>query len=192
MIVAILASPRPVRCVANFAASAAFMIFQACHERLVTTSSVLMQHNASFGINGEQPNIESYVKFVRAEIDALVVAQAKRIGITQSQMNEKTANDWWLTSGQSVDEKVADRLVQVSCTSDATTQTFEQMVNTMFGSVKLTWSRCPLAGYPVKIELPSMGANPSNKVLLDRDFIFRRSGGDGSLSQRIKNLNRWN
>ena len=40
-------------CIASKAISMGFVIFQSCHNRLVTSSSQLMQHQISFGIKDE-------------------------------------------------------------------------------------------------------------------------------------------
>jgi ATP-dependent protease ClpP protease subunit len=49
-----------VVCVADFAASMAFVILQACQKRTALPSSVLMQHQMSLGLEGPIENINNY------------------------------------------------------------------------------------------------------------------------------------
>lgn len=150
MIQAMKASGKRTVCVANFAASMAFIIFQHCDERLITHSSVLMQHSASYGTRGSAPQVLSFVKFIESMLVDIVKAQADRIGMPVDEFNTKTVTDWWLYDGQALDAGVADAFTTVRCSAALTKRTETRTAMTMFGpGRKYQASACPLITAPV-------------------------------------------
>jgi ATP-dependent protease ClpP protease subunit len=187
IVAAIRSSAHPVRCVANFAASAAFLIFQACHERIVTPASVLMQHEASFSAQGEQPNVESFVGFVRRQIDELVKAQAKRMKMSETAFKKNVATDWWFTSGDALEHKAADKMLVISCTKEMAERKTQEKISTMFGEVEMVFSGCPMISAPVEINI---GKNNVASVPQVQYYFLDRNPYNSDFTQFIKKINK--
>lgn len=108
-----------VKCVVNSAASMAFYFLQlACDERLVTETAVLMQHQAQIGVQGPVRQLDSKFNLIHAITDWLDKQSAKRLELTVQELREKISNDWWLIGANAVKEKVADKVVSVTCSAE--------------------------------------------------------------------------
>lgn len=152
---AILSTNKKVNCIVDFAASMAFVLLQACDTRLVMRTSILMQHEASFGIpNQPQPNAESFRRFIEGIITDFDIMQAKRIGITLMELRFNKRNDWWTYGAAAVSNNTADKLVNAICTIELYKTDRLETVETLFGKVEVTWSGCPLLDEPKSVKVP--------------------------------------
>ena len=127
-------------CIAEKAYSMGFIIFQSCNKRYIMPHSRLMQHQLSYGIQNEKLKIDSYVNFVNAMEKQLVKEQADRIGLHEDEFYKKTINEWWLYGNDIINEKCADKLVNVECSVTLTKQNYTLNI----GSYEYVYSRCPL------------------------------------------------
>lgn len=152
IIEAIQTSPHPVVCIASFAASMAFAILQSCDERIVLNSSILMQHEASYGVSGPAPHNLSMVNFLHAMLKVSDTAQAARIGITYEEFRARVRNDWWIFGPNNLLANTADSLGQVTCSKKLVDATETVSVRSLFGSSELTMSACPLLYSPVTVD----------------------------------------
>lgn len=177
-----------VTCIADTAASMAFSILQACNTRLVFPDSIIMQHEATFGLEGQTPNNISFLGMILSMLDAMNKMEAARMEMTVEDLKKKIRDDWWLYGTQAVAAKAADGTAHVLCSPELIKSTTTQDVKTFFFSAKLTFSNCPLIGYPVKIEsnikIPANPARFSEELekflngLNQRDKVFSpRSNG---------------
>jgi len=160
-----------VSCISNVALSMGFVITQYCPNRLVLDSSILMQHQASFGIKGPMNNVNSYVQFIRSMIDEVDVYQSNRMNMTLHNFREQTRDDWWLIGSEAVRHNAADKLVYVTC--DFKNQFYVEKIETIFGSITLTFSKCPVSRDPVKIEFRGSFDHDEKEKFLD-DIIMSR------------------
>lgn len=151
MVEAIKAHPLPVHCLAAGAASAAFVLLQACDHRMALPNAVIMQHNATYSVEGTAPQVKTFVRFIDDIVRSTDAAQAKRIGLTYEQFREKVQSDWWMTGVEAVGNKVVDEVVSARCSPEAAKGAYEETVQIFIFQVKLTFSTCPLASYPLKI-----------------------------------------
>lgn len=142
---------KKITCVANIAVSMAFVILQACENRVVLPHAIVMQHVASYGLRGEAPNNLSRVKFLHRMIRQMDEAQAKRIGMSYKEFKSKIRNDWWLFGDESVKSNVADRVGTVKCSPELTKSRIKEKVQVFIFTIDVVWSGCPLVEYPVKI-----------------------------------------
>lgn len=142
---------KKVVCVTNFAASMAFVILQACHERIVTNNGVLMQHVASYGLQGNEPNNYRMAQFLRRVVNKLDTEQAERLGLTRQQFQRLTRDDLWLIGDEALKLKAADRVGTVSCSKELINQTEKHQVRVLFFVIEVTMSKCPLINAPVKV-----------------------------------------
>ena len=140
-----------ISCISDFSASMAFIILQSCPRRLATFSSVLMQHQMSLGIEGDIENINTYLNFIKQIDIELNKLQADRIGLSEENFKRKIENDWWIHGPDAKKNFVVDDIVLVECHQDLHDKFETLEVSTMFGPVKLKYTKCPLSRYPVEV-----------------------------------------
>lgn len=148
----IVSSPKEITCVASFAASMGFVIFQSCHKRLVLNQSLIMQHQATYGIRDSDENFKSYFTHLQHMLDLIKKAQANRIGISSEKFHDLVRHDWWLYGEDAVKEKAADSVVSVQCTEDLLLEKKKQSVMTFWGPITLTFSKCPFITAPLELD----------------------------------------
>jgi len=153
---------RNIHCIGNVALSMGFVIMQFCQHRYVLESSILMQHQMSLGTEGQLMNIKSYMQFIESMSESIDKRQAERMGMTLVDFKNKANHDWWMFGEDSVLNNAADKLVYIQCDVKGTEVDF---VQTCFGEVKLTFSKCPLARHPLKIEF----ANPISNSTINKE-----------------------
>lgn len=150
-------SGKTVKCVAGFAASMAFAILQSCQERYVLDHSLIMQHVPSYGVNGQEPNNWSLAKLVHRLSKKMDQFQATRMGMTLAAFRAKVRNDWWMYGDEAVDNNAADEVVTASCTPELTKQRRKEKQQTLFWTMNVEYSACPLIDAPLKVEATNVG-----------------------------------
>jgi ATP-dependent protease ClpP protease subunit len=147
---------KKVVCVAHIAVSMAFVILQspACPTRQVVSGAILMQHQASVGVDGPINNLMNNVNAVLRELEELDTMQATRLGMTLQDFRTAINNDLWLNSGTAaLRAKAADSQAIVLCSPELIkAKGSQQEIN--LGRVRLliTASDCPYIVKP-KIEV---------------------------------------
>ena len=141
-------------CIAEYAASAAFIIYQHCDKRIVKDSSVLMQHpavsNGEFsGVRPEQ--MKRRFEFILERLLILDTHQATRLQMSLEDFREKVRGDWWISGSSAVELKVADVSARISCSKKLLELKYnhkEKNVLSILGLIELDFvvehSRCPL------------------------------------------------
>jgi ATP-dependent protease ClpP protease subunit len=110
-------SGKKIACIADFAASMAFAILQACPYRLSTSHSIVMQHQMSLLLAGPLGNVKNRVGFAISIEESMNEMQANRLGLTLGGFEEKVQNDWWIYGSNILRENAADQLITVGCNS---------------------------------------------------------------------------
>jgi len=174
-----------ISCITNVGLSMGFVITQYCPNRLVLESSILMQHQASFGIKGPMNNVNSYVDFIKSMIDEVDYYQSQRMNMTISNFREKTRDDWWLIGSEAVRNKAADKLVYVTC--DFKNQFYVEKIETIFGTVTLTYSKCPVSRDPIKIEFRGAFDHDEKERILD-DIVMSRFINKASSNKNLDKI----
>lgn len=167
---AVKATDKKVICVANTAISMAFAIFQGiCSERLIMENAVLMQHVASYGLEGQEPNNFTFSKFLHSMAVALYAGQAKRMGMSYNDFYGKIRDDWWMWGDEAIANNAADRVVSVKCSKDMLSSYSTETINVLFFTIKLKFSNCPLISGPAGVSAPEEASkNPAfPKALAD-------------------------
>ena len=154
LISAIRSVNKRIVCVTDFSASMSFVILQACDERVVLESSILMQHVASFGVRHQpEPNAVSFVNFLQSVTAAMDAAQAKRMQLPLERFKQLTRNDYWLFGADAVKAKAADRVAQVTCSPDLVNKEETQSLSFFGTRVVVKWSGCPLISNPKSVTI---------------------------------------
>ena len=153
-----------VTCIAENAYSMAFVIFQHCTNRFILKSSILMQHQIHFQIEGDLKNIENYIEMMKEMSKQLNKYQADRIGISIEKFNELTLNDWWIYGETAIKNRVADKIVTVSCHESIFNEVIKKRVMTLFGISEFYFSKCPFIKMPNHNFLENKSRKPEKKT----------------------------
>jgi ATP-dependent protease ClpP protease subunit len=144
-------------CIAHKAYSMGFVILQACKTRYITPYASVMQHQISYGIMNEKEKVESYVNFVDQMEEHLVKLQTNKIGISSDNFRRKTFNDWWLMGTNIINNNVADKIINIKCSTKLTNSNY----TITQGPNILVYSKCPLVTDPIDIKKnPNHQNNP--------------------------------
>lgn len=148
LIQALKDSGKTFTCVVKEAASMAFIFVQSvCTDRVATPTSVFMQHQATYGVNPlPDEQVTNYLRFIQSMLAQLDKEQADRLGITVTELKEKTRSDWWLYGDEILANRAADRYAKVTCTPELTAEVYQEVEQVFFFTVTVEKSRCPLVG----------------------------------------------
>lgn len=147
-------SIRNLHTITLFAASMASSIQQHIPgERLIVETGVDMFHRAAgqFGGQFEDGELESQLNFVKGIVRSMEMTASKRMGISLMDYKAKAKDEWWTYGQQAVAAGHADSLVVITCSKELLESHEVVVVQTLFFSVKLDYSGCPLirAGAPI-------------------------------------------
>ena len=132
-------------CIANFAASMAFSTLQACPTRYVVGSSIIMQHQMSIAI-GPLPltQFDTMYKGILRSAKIAYKREAKRLGLTLNQYLDKIQSDFWMFTGEdAVNQRAADKVVMVRCSTEMLTAVGSYDTMTILGPVTSSFPLCP-------------------------------------------------
>ena len=138
-------------CIADFAASMAFIIFQSCPVRYITTSSILMQHQMSLKLAGNIENINTYLDFIKDINTDLSEIQATKLNIPLEEFRRKINNDWWMNYKSIIKNNAADSIVTIICNYELVDMFEEITKSTLLFDIKAIFSKCPISHEPIKI-----------------------------------------
>ena len=160
---------REVKTITSFAASMAFITVQSLDERIIMPHGVLMSHRAKGGVDGQIPGeMDSRYWFWKKYLNNALKQTAKRLGMSVEQLQNKHRDEWWTSGSNAVAEHTSDRVALVKCDSSLV-GTMQEEVQTLFGPLKVTWSKCPLVKSPLKIDMKGIAVKKMN-ALERQDF----------------------
>lgn len=156
---------RPIHTVTLFSASMAFQIVQNLNDRNITPQGLLMSHRAAGGIEGQfDGELESQYMMIKRKIDYLDSVAAKRMGKTLKEYKASIVNEYWVSGFDAVGDKAADAQILVKC-GKSMVGTEEMQFETMFGSVDVTFDKCPLMRAPLAVKFGKDNENPEDDEL---------------------------
>lgn len=154
--------PQKVKTITIFAASMGFQIAQHMDDRLITPGGILMSHRASLGIRGElYGELDSQLSFIRKIVDRLDKKTSARLNMTRSTYAKKIADEYWLDGKGAVMTNAADHLVRIRC-SKKMLKRYTETAQSIFGTIKVTYSKCPIITAPLKLELEDLDTHNAN------------------------------
>jgi len=148
------ATDKKVECYANFAASAAFTMLQACDTRIASPiSSILMQHYGSYGLGQQPQNLQtSMIKMLDNLMYEFTENERERIGgYSHEDYVSLIRNDWWSSGKQALERNIVDTLKFATCTPELTKAKKIEKINYFGANIELTFSKCPLIATPLSI-----------------------------------------
>lgn len=153
VIKALSSSGTQVVCIAEFAASMAFSIFQSCPVRYALQNSIIMQHQASYGVSGTVTENRSKIKLIEALAHKLNIIDSERLGLPMEEFVNKIYKTWWLFDDDIVQNKAADELILVKCDENLIKHRVTETVRSRVGVASLTWSGCPTVSLPLSADV---------------------------------------
>jgi ATP-dependent Clp protease protease subunit len=153
LVSAMEASGKNFKCVANYAASMGFYIFENCSQRYILPHGLIMQHVTSYSLkSGREPNNYAIALLFHEQQQRMDKMQADRLGMTLAEFQAKIIGDWWMSGDMAVEQNAADETVNATCSPELTKQRYTTEETSLFGTSTLTWSGCPLINAPLKVE----------------------------------------
>lgn len=182
LVQAIHASGKKVVCIADFAASMAFSILQSCDQRLVMDDAIIMQHQAATEMKGNVTKLGKELELLQKLAEGLNKDDAARLGMPLKEFQAKIHDEWWMVGGEEiVASKAADAVTRVKCSAELSKKREVQIIDSLFGQAVLTWSGCPLATYPVSVELKMKKGTEQrdfrewlSSLYLDQNWKYRK------------------
>lgn len=117
-------------CIANYAASMAHAILEACPKRLGTENNILLQHKPSVDMGPSTPEeLRGHLGVIDGLELLLAIKEADRIGISLAEFRKRTFYPWVTFGQESVKENLIDGLVTVLCSSELYKKNFKKETN---------------------------------------------------------------
>lgn len=97
--------------VTHNALSMAAILVSYCHKTIMTPNSIMMFHEAAYGVEGPATRIRTYVAFTDKYLKGFERRLAKQLGITYEKYLEIRRDEFWLTADEAVELGFADALI---------------------------------------------------------------------------------
>lgn len=157
-----------VHTITLFAASMGYQFVQELGTRYITPSGILMSHRGAVsGMSGQIPGeLNSRVGLLQQILDGMSSRAAKRLGISKNDYDTSIINELWSYGEHAVKTNQADEVADVQCDKKLLNGVESGTLMSFFGSVNVTFSKCPLITVPVDVKF-SKEVKPENysKVL---------------------------
>lgn len=146
------ALPNKVHTITQFAASMAYITAQQLDRRYVLASATMMSHRASIGgLGGQVPGeAGTRLNYINNIVREVFEGVAQRVGVGYDEYLKSVYDELWLTADLAVQNNHADEVITARC-DDSLSGTRIQYVNTIFGTFRVKFSRCPLITGPIDI-----------------------------------------
>ncbi len=155
--------PQKVATVTLFAASMGFQIVQNMDTRYIALSGTLMSHRAKGGVEGQfDGELETRYKMIKRVIDYLDAVASKRMGVSQEEYRKMIKDEYWVHGFDASQDKAADEVVSLNCGSTMTGEDIKK-IDTFFGQVTVTFSKCPLVRGPLKVDFGGLFGTEEQK-----------------------------
>lgn len=157
-----------INCIAANYMSMAFIIFQVCSTRNIMWNSLGMQHQISLGISGNIENLVNQLEMIERVNQLTINLEIKRINISYPEYKKRILSDWWLFGSEAITQNVADKKVNVLCSSDILQKTIVDEYLIFGQHIEIIRSACPLIN-SVKI----MSQNSTLEPVFDTSNYFQ-------------------
>lgn len=133
-------------CIANFAASAGFMLFQHCDTRLLLSDGILMSHNWAGSFRDEAPRILTLYNTIQNLVGTLEATVIEKMALDATTYAALINNNLWMTYILATEYNAIDGVINnVSCSSELLEQRNPVILRTFFGGGSTVYkSGCPL------------------------------------------------
>ena len=137
-------------CIANFAASAAFMLFEHCNQRLLVSDGILMSHNWSGGFEDEYPRMLSLMNAIQSLVGVMEEVVIGKMSVDTEEYMSLINRNLWMPLRLAEKYGAIDGTANVTCSKTLIKQRLKTsfQVRNFFGGngeVQIVYkSGCPL------------------------------------------------
>lgn len=144
-------------CLAQYAASASFMIFENCDKRIMIKNGVLMSHQAWGQYSGNLLSIISKASMGQRGWESMEKYVSTRIGMSHEEYTLKILKTWWIDENEAIKYNLIDGpITYVSCTEELSKKKFtrKEIWSDLYGKklVVIEKSSCPLIQIGLQVE----------------------------------------
>jgi ATP-dependent protease ClpP protease subunit len=156
---------RPVHTITLFAASMGYQVVQELGTRFITPSGTLMSHRGAVsGMSGQVPGeLNSRLGYIMSMLEDMNHRAANRVKMDVRDYRNAIINELWVYGHHAVARKHADVVASVTCDKKLSEGTVQEEFATLFGNIKVTYSKCPLISGPIDFQF-SREFKPENKL----------------------------
>lgn len=140
---------KEIHCIADFAGSMAFAIFQSCTHRYVMPGSILFHHQVSTSVKGTMDYIEKNLEFVKDMTCKMDKIAADKMGMSVEEFRNYFVEDREVYSNTALEMGMADKSINIRCSSELTSSNITVISESWLGEVEITYSKCPLLHNPL-------------------------------------------
>jgi ATP-dependent Clp protease protease subunit len=142
-----------IHTITYFAASMGYHMVQSLGTRYILPSGILMSHRASLnGVGGQLPGeLVTAINFFSDLLLDMDKVAAARVKIPVEEYRKLIYDEYWVTGKKAVTVNQADKLAVVKC-DESLNGTETKGIQTIFGTVEVTVSKCPIIRGIIKQE----------------------------------------
>jgi len=143
-----------------FSASMGYQTVQNLGNRYILPSGILMSHRTYVrGLSGEiGGELDAIVNLLKKGVTVLDQIAADRVGITLEDYNHLIRDELWMTANEAVKMNHADKVVLAKC-DKSLSGTYVGKVATIFGTLNVEFSKCPLIIGPLSVRQSRRGVS---------------------------------
>jgi ATP-dependent protease ClpP protease subunit len=170
--------PQKIVTVTLFSASMGFQIVQNFDERYITPNGTLMSHRASGGFRGSfgsdgKGELNSQLNWIMEILKRSDLNASKRMKISYEDYMELIRDEFWTTGDIAVEKSAADKVANVTCGRSLVNAKENLEIKSFFGSLKLTFSKCPLISAPLDVKM-EWNASSTEAQKNDTQIFYNR------------------
>ena len=135
------------------AASMASAIFESMNERLIIGGATLMFHRAAGTFSGyfSEGEVESRLAYAKKMVLRLEKINSKALHLSLEEYRKQVTVELWMYGDEAITKHAADRVVEPVCDSSLISKQVSEERQSLFGSVSIVWSACPLITLPLSV-----------------------------------------
>jgi ATP-dependent protease ClpP protease subunit len=158
-----------VHTITIFAASMGYQFVQELGTRYILPSGTLMSHRGAVGgLSGQVPGeLNSRLGRIQKILDGMSDRAAARVKMSKKDYDAAIINELWVSGQDAVSGNHADAIASVKCDKQLIQEKYTETLVTIFGSVGLVFSKCPLISSPIDVKF-SKEVKPEHFEVLKR------------------------
>ncbi len=160
---------RKVHTITIFAASMGYQVVQELGKRYITPSGTLMSHRGALsGLSGQVPGeLNSRLNHIESILEGMNKRAAKRVSMSLESYKQSIINELWVHGQDAVNKKHADAVANVRCDKNLINGVVESEFFTIFGPVKVKFSKCPLITDPLSVNFGNIKNQEQRTIIFN-------------------------
>ena len=136
-------------CIASFAASAGFMLYQFCDKRYMVSDGIIMSHNWAGGFADEAPRIITLFEAIQSLVDPMEEKAVQNMNVDMKEYKRLINNNLWMPYNLAKKYDAIQEQAHITCEKSLVKKRIKlkptySIFRSRFGSSGLYKSGCPL------------------------------------------------